>query len=1018
MPHCPYAVHRTALWSEPRNSIEVTMSLLLQFTRRFAIGLSACAFLLAAAPAWAQSATGALDGVIVDQSGAVLPGVTVKVVSVKMGTSRTTVTDEKGMFRNPLLPVGDYELTAELNGFQMRKLSDIQVTVGQTLSVRVEMVVGSMSETVTVTGASPVVETGRTQVTSTVGEVAVQNLPVNGRNFIDFALLTPGVTRDVRTGDISFAGQRGTLNSLVVDGADSNNTFFGQTAGRTGSGRAPYQFSQDAVKEFQVNSNSFAAEYGRAGGAVINVVTKSGTNEFHGSAFEFFRDKSLNAINAINELNNLPKSPYRFNQFGLTIGGPIRAGRDFFFGNYDGQRNTTPNTVVLNLPANPPTDPASVAGIQILQSKGESWERRLDQDVFLIKTDHTLSAAHRLSFRYNHQNFTGQGFENGGPTNALEHTGASIVRTRTFNASFTSVVTPQIFNELRFQAARDEEPGEANSENPEGVVQQSGSTVLTIGRNNFSPRETTIKRWQLADSLTWIRGAHKLRGGFDFQFDDILNRFPGFFSGSYTFRSLASFAGGRPNGTNEFYQQNFAGTNTTGPNTNPNIQEYSFFVQDEWKPMADVTLNLGLRYDLMKTAAPPVRNPDPQLAAADIDTSRLDADTNNWGPRFGAAWAPAGLKFVVRGGGGIFYARTPSIMLGTAHSNNGINIVSLTFTGEAVPTYPAKFDSIPVGGTAARPTIFYIDNDFQNARLFQANLAFEWEIFRDTSLTTTWLFVDGSHLPRSIDRNIGSSGTRTFTVADTGEAFPYHFFAAADRPFSNFARVIAFESTAESRYNGITFELNRRFARSLLWRVAYTLGKVEDTVPDATAVVPGNAGDDVKYASNPANFDADLTVGNNDQRHRLVTSGVWDTNGIADGVEGFTGALARNWSFSGILTVQSGQPYTARVGAVDLNNDGNTRNDIAPGTARNEFRLPNIIVLDLRVARDLPFGSRDRRVQLIWEAFNLFNRDNINGENTTLYSVTGTTLTRSTTFGRATSSFGERIMQLAVKFIF
>ena len=430
----------------------------------------------------------------------------------------------------------------------MRKLSDLQVTVGQTLSLRVEMAVGSMSETVTVTGASPVVETGRTQVTSTVGEVAVQNLPVNGRNFIDFALLTPGVTRDVRTGDISFAGQRGTLNSLVVDGADNNNTFFGQTAGRTGSGRAPYQFSQDAVKEFQVNSNSFAAEYGRAGGAVINVVTKSGTNEFHGSAFEFFRDKSLNAINAINELNNLPKSPYRFNQFGLTIGGPIRPGRDFFFGNYDGQRNTTPNTVVLGLPANPPTDPASVAGIEILQSKGESWERRLDQDVFLIKTDHTLSAAHRLSFRYNHQNFTGQGFENGGPTNALEHTGAAIVRTRTFNASFTSVVTPQIFNELRFQAARDEEPGEANSENPEAVVQQSGSTVLTIGRNNFSPRETTIKRWQIADSLTWIRGAHKLKGGFDLQFDDILNRFPGFFSGSYTFRSLASFAGGRPNG--------------------------------------------------------------------------------------------------------------------------------------------------------------------------------------------------------------------------------------------------------------------------------------------------------------------------------------------------------------------------------------------------------------------------------------------------------------------------------------
>ncbi len=362
------------------------MPLLQDPVRRLAIAVLAVAFVLAGTTgALAQSATGALDGIIVDQSGAVLPGVTVKIVSPGTGTTRTSVTDEKGLFRNPLLPVGMYELTAELNGFQLRKLSDLQVMVGQTLSLRVEMAVGSMSETVTVSGASPVVETSRTQVTSTVSEVAVQNLPVNGRNFIDFALLTPGVTRDVRTGDISFAGQRGTLNSLVVDGADSNNTFFGQTAGRTGSGRAPYQFSQDAVKEFQVNSNSFAAEYGRAGGAVINVVTKSGTNQLHGSGFEFFRDKSLNAINAINKLNNQAKSPYKFHQFGGTLGGPLRPGRDFFFVNYDGQRNTTPNLVVLALPATLPTDPASVAAIQTLQEKGQSWERRLDQDVFLAK---------------------------------------------------------------------------------------------------------------------------------------------------------------------------------------------------------------------------------------------------------------------------------------------------------------------------------------------------------------------------------------------------------------------------------------------------------------------------------------------------------------------------------------------------------------------------------------------------------------------------------------------------------
>ena len=967
------------------------------------------------ATAGAQSPTGAIDGVVVDQSGAVMPGVTVTVAQPATGLERTVVTDENGLFRVLLLPVGAYTLNAELAGFLPQKQSDVRVNVGQTVTLRIEMTVSGVAETVNVSGATPVIESGRTSASATVSEISVQNLPVNGRNFIDFALLTPGVTRDVRTGDISFAGQRGTLNSLVIDGADNNNTFFGQSAGRTGSGRAPYQFSQDAVQEFQVNSNAFSAEYGRAGGAVINVVTKSGTNQWHGSVFEFFRDKSLNATNVINELNNRPKSPYNYHQFGGTLGGPLRQNRDFFFFNYDGQRNTQPNAVFLNLPANTPSDAATQAGIARLTPLAESWERRLDQDVFLIKTDHQIGGQGLLTFRYNHQNFTGEGFENGGAQNSIEHTGASIVKTRSFNAAWNQVVGARLSNELKLQYLRDNEPGEANSENPEAVVQQSGTTVLTIGRNNFSPRETTIERWQVADSLTWISGRHRVKTGFDFQFDDILNRFPGFFSGSYTFRSLASFAGGRPNGANEFYQQNFQGAGTTGAVTTPDLREYSFFVQDEWKAAPDLTVNAGLRYDLMKTRAPDVRNPDPQLAAADIDTSRLEADTNNWGPRLGVSWSPAGRRMVVRGGWGLFFGRTPSIMLGTAHSNNGVNIVSLTFTGDAVPTYPQKFDTMPGGGTAARPSIFYVDRDFANSRLMQANVAAEWEVLRDTSVAVTYLFVDGSDLPRSIDRNLGTSGQRTFTVANSSETFSYHFFGS-DRQFANFQRVIAFESTAESRYNGLTFELNRRFARQLQFRAAYTLGKVEDTVPDATAVVPGNAGDDLKYASNPANFDADRTYGNNDQRHRFVLSTVYDTSGFASGFEGVTRTLLDGWSLSAIFTAQSGQPYTARVGAVDLNGDGNTRNDIAPGTARNEFRLPAIVTFDPRVARVIPIG--DARVHLIWEAFNLFNRDNISGVDTTLYSVSGTTLTSATTFGRPLASAGERIMQLAVKLTF
>src|SRR3954470_14314209 len=384
--------------------------------------LALCMFALARTVS-AQTPTGSIEGTVVDTSGAVIPGVTVSVTHEATGVARDVVSDAQGLFRAALLPVGTYTVKATLPGFQAFEARDLTLTIGQTVTVRIELRLGNVSESVTVSvpisASTPSVETTRSQMSATISEVAIANLPVNGRNFIDFALLTPGVTRDVRTGDISFAGQRGTLNSLVVDGADNNNTFFGQTLGRTGSGRAPYQFSQDAVQEFQVNSSAYSAEYGRAGGAVINVVTKSGTNELHGSAFEFYRDKALNANNAINELNSRPKSPYHYNQFGGTVGGPLRRNKDFYFGNYDGQRNTQPNIVFLNLPTTTPTDPATQAGIARLQPLASSWERTLDQDVFLAKTDHELNAANRLTLRYNHQNFTGEGFENGGAQNAL-----------------------------------------------------------------------------------------------------------------------------------------------------------------------------------------------------------------------------------------------------------------------------------------------------------------------------------------------------------------------------------------------------------------------------------------------------------------------------------------------------------------------------------------------------------------------------------------------------------------------
>jgi hypothetical protein len=978
--------------------------------RRMCPRLGLVLFMLTAPrPGSAQTPTGSIDGVVVDTSGAVVPGVTVVVTHEPTHAAREVVSDGQGLFRATLLPVGPYTVSAALAGFQPFEQRGIQLTIGQSQSLRIELRPANVAESVTVrvpiSASTPSVDTTRAQMSSTISEVSIANLPVNGRNFIDFALLTPGVTRDERTGDISVAGQRGTLNSRVVDGADTNNTFFGQTLGRTGSGRAPYHFSQDAVQEFQVNSNAYSAEYGRAGGAVINVVTKSGTNTPHGSIFDFYRDKALNANDAINVLNNRPKSAYHYNQFGGSYGGPIRKNRHFIFANYDGQRNTQPNDVFITLPAGTTLDADGAAGLARLTVLGQSWTRGQDQDVFLVKTDSRLTADRRLTLRYSHQNFTGKNFENSGPQNALEHTGASKVQTRTLNASYSSALGNTMLNEVRGQWARDKEPGFANSDRPEALVRQGGSTVLTIGRNNFSPRETTISRGQIADTVTWLRGAHFIRAGGDLQFDRILNFFPGNFAGAYTFNSLSSFQLGTPSASGERYVQAFAGQGTTGATTHPDIDEYGFFVQDEWRVKDDLTVHAGLRYDLQKFAKPLVRNPDAQLATAGIDTSRLNTDTNNLGPRVGVAWSPGVKKLVVRGGYGLFYGRTPSIMVGTAHSNNGVSVQTITFTGSLVPTYPNAFSSIPAGVTLPKPTIFIFDNDYQNPRVQQATTGFEYALTNSTSVSVNYQFVHGDQLSRSTDINIGPSTAVTFTVAETGQALSHYRFGAG--PFANFARVISFQSSAVSTYHGITVEAHRRFSGGMQARAAYTIGKVIDTVPDATAVVPGT--DDAKFASNPANFDADRTAGNNDQRHRLVLSGVYTSDARKHG------ALAAGWTFAAILTAQSGQPYSAYV-SNDINLDQNARNDIAPGTARNQYRLPSQTSFDPRVARDIPAGKA--KVQLIWEAFNLFNRDNISGVRNTLYNVSGTTLTTLTNFQQPTVSGGPRIMQVAVKLRF
>jgi hypothetical protein len=933
---------------------------------------------MTAAYAQSQATTGNIEGRVVDPNGAAVPNATVTATNQGTALEKTASTDSSGGYLIVLLPPGMYTLRTSAQGFAPAEQRDVLVTVGGATSLDIGLKVGSATATVTIDEPAPLVETTRTSVSSTVNDRAIQNLPVNGRNYLDFATLTPAVIRDQnREGDLAVGGQKGTLNSLQVDGADNNNTFFGQSFGRTGV-RPPYQFSEESVQEFQVNQNGFSAEFGRAGGAVINVVTKSGTNQFHGGAFEFFRDESLNAntpqLKASQFQRGLPnkRPPLQINQFGGHLGGPIKRNKAFFFFTYDGQRQNLPNFLD---PPNFFTQPAAIQ--QLLLPKLNTYQIGRNQDVFMVKSDISLSKNNQLTLRFNSQNFTGKNNEFTGSLGTEEHSGNSIAKTYTFSGTWVSTLSTRVVNEFRFQVARDREPGQANSTAPEAQI-NTGSGFLLIGRNNFSPRETTIKRAQFVDNVSYLVGKHAFRTGVDVNFDRIFNFFPGFFSGQYTFNSYALFASNTPSA----FSQNFAGTGTTGPITHPNSTDLALFFQDDWHYNHKLTMNLGIRYDNQFMARPPVQNPDPTLLAAGLETSRQPKDDNNVAPRFGFSYAIDD-KTVIRGGYGIFYGRTTAIMLGTAHSNNGINILGVTLSCTVVPnpcpTYPNVFSAAPTGG-GVKPNLFLFQKDYQQPYVQQARLGVEREIIKNTSLAVTYLYFRGVHLSRTRDINLFEPVATTAVDTVTGQSFTVLRFpgvsftaTAPIRPFTNYNRIDLFESNANSRYNGLAIQVTRRFSRGWQFLASYTLSKAKDDKPDQTSVVPGG-GDDSKVVQNSFNLRDDWGNSDADQRHRLVFSSVYDTRQLKTKSKLFN-KLFSDVTMSSITQLQSGFTYSAQVGT-DLNRDGNSRNDRVPGLARNAFHSPYVYQSDGRIQKTIRFGER-YQLKLLAEGFNLFNRANI-----------------------------------------
>jgi len=922
-----------------------------------------------------------------DPNGGLVPGARVIVRNADTGYVRDVETGADGYFNIPLLPVGTYELRIEKQGFSTLVQSNIPVRIGEAAVLNLTLQLGATTQVIEVRGAAPLVETTRTQVSEVVDDTAVRTLPIHGRNYLDFALLTPGVVRDNnRAGDINFGGLKGTYNSLEVDGVDNNNSFFGQSLGRTGV-RAPFQFSEEAVAEFQVKTNSYGAEYGRAGGAVINVVTKSGTNDLHGSLFTYYRDNRLNANKW--ELNKIRKAkpPLRVWQFGGVASGPLVRDKAFWLFDFDAQRRNEPNPILCGgltaLCAAAAADPT-------LGPFVKDYRKSLDQDVYLGKGDWRINSNHNLSVRYNYQRFTGGSQENSGDTSVFQHTGDSLARTHTLAGNLTSTFGPKWVNEFRAQWDRDSEPGAANGTTPEIQLKQpgTGKLYLQLGRNNFSPRDTTIKAGQIIDNVSYLRGRHTFKFGVDFSIQRILNFFPGLFGGRYSFNCLEDFQDNmRPDGSTSVpgcgvgsYTQNFAGTGTTGPTTHPNITEYSAFFQDEMRATRTLTLSFGLRYDLETYAKPSIVNPDKSLVALGVNTGQLNTDERNFGPRVGFAWSPdLGRTTVIRGGYGIYYGTTPSILIATATSNNGLQVISITIPGNLLPpgfAWPNTFPSPPTGATPSKPSLYAFDTSYRQPYVQQGSLGVQTELAKDLSVSLSYLVVKGTHLTRSNDVNLLPAVATTFPIS-TGGSFTVQRFPGPAA--SNFGRITLFQSDANSIYHGFAFTMDKRFSHHFQSTAAYTVSRAIDDKPDSTSVLPGNPGDDLKMAQSHFGFRDDRGFSDQDFRHRFVLAGLWELDYLNRHSNFFVRQAFGHWSFSTVFSAQNGRRYSIQAGG-DPNNDGNGSTDRVPGFARNTATLPAQVSWDVRLGHDFPIYERLKAI-FLFEAFNLFNRPNFRDVN-------------------------------------
>ncbi len=1002
------------------------------FTLRSLVALLLCAlvYTTAGVPSAHSQAIGAIVGLVTDQTGAVIVGAKVDAVNLGTNAKASTETDKAGRYVIDRLNPGVYSLEIAAAGFGTFKHSNVIVEVGRSTSIEATLKPAATASAVTTTAEAPVVQTDRSDFTTNINAATMDNAPVNARRWSTFALGTPGASADGTFGLISFRGISGLLNNNMVDGGDNNQAFFAEEKGRT---RISYSISEASIREFQVNTSNYSAEYGRAAGGVVNAVTKSGTNSLHGEAFWYYRDSDIGATNPfttqtvlVNNVNTVVpiKPPDRRHQFGGAIGGSIIKDKLFFFFSADQQLRNFP---AVASPSNPgaffaplsSSEVTTLTGRGITAAQGNAVltgflntltgnvARKGDELVLFPKLDWNINDKHHASVEYNRMRWSSPaGVQTAAVVfRGVESFGDDFVKVDTLVARLSSTLSSRMVNEFRFSYGRDFEfqtgqpsiAGEPVSQF--GISPQigiSGTAGFTFWKPNFLDRAAypDERSTQFADTLSISRGKHLFKFGADIRkVDDLLNNlFQNAGAYSYNNRvdfisdyiafttSHAPFCAGA--GCYNQFNQGF------GPPAFEFVTwDVGFFANDDWRVSSRLTLTAGLRYDYQKMPSPQV--PKPNLPA----TSQFPSDTLNFGPRVGFAWNMSGNgKAVLRGGYGITYGRIINSTISNAITNTGNTAGQLQFTfapsTAGAPSYPNVVPTAPPPNPAAAPDVVVFPPDTQNPMVHQFDLTFEKEVANNTAVSVSYLGSLGRDLPLFIDTNLfPPTQTITYRVSGgpmDGQVLTAPLFTGPDaahpRPNTSFGRITAISDIAHSTYNALVFQFNRRMTGGLQVQASYTYAHANDNGQSSTTFTSPN------NVLNPFNLALEKGRSIFDVRHRFSGAAIWQPQFVKSG-NTLAKMLLDGFTFSPVISAASGAPYSGFVSGNAplptgvtyvrsslgiLGAGGSAR---VPWVPRDAYQVPGIVNVDFRVGKKFAYKER-ASFELFTDFFNLLNHIN------------------------------------------